>query len=92
MPVYRTSAVALKGDQVLIAGGTQGPPFGFAGGVTAAELYTPSTNSWTVGPPLPVPVAPWSSGVTLLKSGNVLIACGDNNGPLSAAEVYLPTF
>lgn len=92
VPVYRASAVVLKGGQVLVAGGTQGPPFGFAGGVTAAELYTPSTNSWTLGPPLPLPVAPWSSGATLLKSGNVLIAGGDNDGPLSASEVYLPTF
>jgi N-acetylneuraminic acid mutarotase len=91
VPVYRTSAVALKDGRVVFAGCTQGPAFGPAGGVSASELYNPSTNSWTVGPTMPLAVVPWHSA-TLLHSGNVLIAGGDNYGGLASCEVYLPTF
>jgi N-acetylneuraminic acid mutarotase len=89
LAVYGSSAITLKDGRVLVAGGTQGAPIGFGSGVSASELYTPSTNSWKVGPTLPAPVI---ATATLLKSGNVLLAGGDNNGPQAASEVYLPTF
>jgi hypothetical protein len=78
------SVITLKDGRVLVAGGSQSPPFGYASGVNASELYSPQTNSWTAGPTMPAPVI---ASAALLNSGNVLLAGGDNNGPVTAAEV-----
>ena len=82
------SAVLLDNGLVLVAGGTNGPPFGFADGLSAVEIYNPTTNTWTTGPSLPV-ATNWPVVVTL-QCGYVLFAGGDDNGGLAATQLYVP--
>jgi hypothetical protein len=73
----------LHGGKVLIAGGSG--DFGFA----RAELYGPSSNTWSSAADLKMPRA--SHTATLLPSGTVLVAGGvGNTGELSSAELDDP--
>ncbi len=79
------NAVLLDNGLVLVAGGTDGPPFGFADGLNAVELYDASTNTWTVGPSLPA--AANRPVVVTLRCGYVLLAGGDNNGAIATTQL-----
>jgi hypothetical protein len=52
------------------------------------ELYNPSTNSWTIGPSMPV--ASNFFTVNVPRDGYVLLAGGDDNGALSPTQLYVP--
>ena len=87
-PRYRTTATLLRNGLVIVAGGTLGPPFGFASGLNTVELYDPRSNTWRAGPSMPVASNAFTA--TLLRNGNLLVAGGDNFGALASAEMYVP--
>ncbi len=94
---YRHTATLLPDGRVLVAGGTSG-----SGGVdlplvlASAELYDPSTGSWTAtggmmqshaGNTAQVPgAASFDEAATLLPNGRVLLA----GGGVASAELYDP--
>jgi hypothetical protein len=78
-------ATLLANGEVLVAGGyndggDNGTPFELSG----AELYNPSTGTWSLTAPMPGPR--YGGTATLLRSGWVLVAGG---GPVTA-EIYQP--
>ncbi len=75
----------LQNGQVLVAGGSDG-----AGNLLAsAELYTPSTGTWTLTGSLPHPLDGFTA--TLLTNGQVLAAAGNDGGYIASAELYDPS-
>ena len=80
-------SVLLPNGKVLVAGGS-GPSGNDAGWISSAELYDPTTQTWTNLPPMSTPRA-WATG-TLLPSGKVLVAGGYASGQLSSAELFDP--
>ena len=78
------SATLLPNGKVLVVGGTA------TGGayLTSAELYDPASGTWTLTGTLNV--SRYSSGMTFLTSGKVLIAGGYNGTYLSSSELYDP--
>lgn len=85
------TATLLANGQVLVAGGyddntTYGSIY-----LSGAELYDPSTGTWTDTGPLNV--ERHSHTATLLSNGQVLVAGGSNSegdGHVSSVEVYNP--
>ena len=70
---------------MLVAGGE-----GYGGHLASAELYDPSTGTWTVTGSLNSTRS--FDTATLLPSGKVLIAGGEgNSGPLASTELYDPS-
>jgi hypothetical protein len=81
------TATLLPSGQVLIAGGDDFG--GGAGDTTAAELYNPRTNSFTFTGSLTY--ATEQATATLLKSGQVLVVGGANDGfGTGLADLYNP--
>src|SRR5712692_5013432 len=73
------TATRLKNGKVLVAGE--------AG--TSAELYNPTTGTWSLTGSLNV--ARGGFAATPLTNGKVLIEGGNNGGVLTSAELYDPT-
>ena len=88
------TATLLPNGQVLVAaGGTaSGGPVG-AGGISSfvtTELYNPATGKWTTTGDLATS-GRGSHTATLLNTGKVLVAAGNNGaGPTNSAEIYDP--
>lgn len=84
------SAVTLTDGRVLLIGGEVPPTVaGRVGvGVPSTEIYDPATGRWTAGPTLDP--AFYSSTVTMLSNGKVLIFGGEDTGgaPQSAAALF----
>jgi N-acetylneuraminic acid mutarotase len=82
-------AVLLQNGQVLVAGGLNASSSGCTT-LAAAELYNPSTGTWTETGSMSV--GRYSFTLTLLSNGEVLAAGGANcgNGGLLSAELYSP--
>jgi N-acetylneuraminic acid mutarotase len=86
------TATLLGSGEVLLAGGeslSAGAPI--TSGLTAAELYNPSTNSWSAAAAMPAGVERQTA--TLLGNGTVVIAGGDAggiSGSTGAAQLYTP--
>jgi hypothetical protein len=82
----RHFAVLLSDGRVLVGGGTT-----TGGGTTnSAEIYDPSTNSWTLVNPLTTARA--NASAALLQDGHVLVAGGDNDGvPSNTIEIFDPS-
>ena len=80
---YSDTATLLDNGQVLVAGGK-----GAGGTLSSAELYNPTTNTWSATGSLNT--ARYYDTATLLNNGQVLVAGGDNefSGTLSSAELY----
>jgi hypothetical protein len=78
------TATRLANGKVLIAGGSDS-----TGLVPAAELYDPSTGSFTVTGSLNTPR--FGHTATLLPTGEVLIAGGANGNYLASAELFNPS-
>jgi N-acetylneuraminic acid mutarotase len=87
------TATLLSSGEVLLAGGESlSGGAAIVSGLTATELYNPSTNSWSA-------TAAMASGVerhtaTLLNDGTVLVAGGDAGGiygSTGAAQLYTPS-
>jgi hypothetical protein len=81
----RHSATLLQDGRVLVAGGDTG-----AGVATnSAEIYDPSSDSWTSAGPLIT--ARLGHRAILLDDGTVAIVGGESNGsPVSTIEIYDP--
>jgi N-acetylneuraminic acid mutarotase len=77
------SATLLRDGRVLVAGGVD--TVVYAGAVASAELYDPSTGSWTTAGSMVTPRRGHSA--TLLPDGSVLVAGGTDG---TSAELYDP--
>jgi len=76
------TATLLPNGQVLVTGG-----YTTSGFTSSAELYNPSTGTWTTARSMSTPRA--LHAATLLQNGKVLVAGGRNpNAILSSAELY----
>lgn len=92
-PVVDATETVLANGLILVAGGenfTNGVP----NALTTAELYNPSTGTWTSTGSLNTPRI--NAASVLLNNGYVLVAGGENivSGvptPLATAELYNPT-
>jgi len=82
-------AVLLQNGEVLVAGGIDASTNGCTT-LATAELYNPSTGTWTGTGSMSV--GRYSFTLTLLPNGEVLAAGGTNcgNGGLLSAELYNP--
>ena len=76
------AAVLLQNGKVLVVGGLN--PGGYAGLLSAAELYDPSTGRWTATGPMSIGRSDFTA--TLLADGRVLVAGGGDN----STEIYDP--
>ena len=87
-----STATLLNNGKVLIAGGFQRDP-GVSNfrALAGAELYDPSTGTFTATGDM---TAEWADTATLLPNGRVLITRGNPDGPppfLSSADLYDPS-
>ncbi len=84
------TATLLPNGEVLIAGGTNGSLPGAAGALAKAELYNPTTATFSYTGSLNT--ARYQNTATLVSGGQVLIAGGVSNPTtiLSSAELYNP--
>jgi hypothetical protein len=82
------TATLLPNGEVLVAGGIHWINFTPIRTATA-ELYDPSTGQWTTTGSMTT--ARSLHGATLLPSGLVLVAGGQNSGDLASAELYDPS-
>ncbi|MBJ6760462.1 hypothetical protein JGU66_06780 [Myxococcaceae bacterium JPH2] len=81
------SATALPSGKLLVAGGLMG--FQPTPAVAAAELYDPSSGTWSAAPSLSA--GRYFHTATLLSSGRVLVVGGfDANSALATNELYDP--
>ncbi len=83
---HHTASVLADG-RVLVAGGYNSsliPRY-----LSSAELYDPSSGTWSVTGGLTT--ARYVHSASVLADGRVLVAGGYNGGPLSSAELYDPT-
>src|SRR5215469_8620182 len=83
-------AVLLHNGQVLVAGGINAS-LSQCGTLASAELFNPSTDTWTATGSMTT--GRYSFTLTVLPNGEVLAAGGTNcgNGGLTSAEVYNPS-
>jgi len=83
------TATLLPSGQVLVVGGTNDAP------LATAELYDVTSDTWSAAGamqwPDGTPRGRSRSTATLLSSGQVLIAGGENNGAQSYVDVYNPS-
>jgi hypothetical protein len=87
-----STAMLLNNGKVLIAGGFQRDP-GVSNfrALARAELYDPSTGTFTATGDM---TAEWADTATLLANGSVLVTRGNPDGPppfLSSADLYDPS-
>ena len=91
-PRFDATATLLADGRVLLAGGSDGAaatPSSPTHSVSSAELYDPSTGTFT--PTAPMATARDNAMAVLLSDGRVLVAGGVNeNGYLRSAELYRP--
>jgi hypothetical protein len=88
---YGHAATLLRDGRVLVAGGFNSDLSGFNAPLASAELYDPSSGSWS--PTANLVEAQSGSTATLLLDGRVLLLSGGvgvNDEPLSTAELYDP--
>jgi hypothetical protein len=85
---YSHTATLLNDGRILIAGGNYIIP-NFGGGPSPAELYDPSTGTFTLTAG-DLTTARSSHTATLLNDGTVLIAGGSNSYSLAGSEIYDP--
>lgn len=91
-PRAEHTATLLPNGKVLIAGGVNDDPSLPQEVFASAELYDPTTGTFTTSAQTAAMSVPrLGHAATLLSSGKVLIAGGDNsNGVLSSAELFDP--
>jgi len=82
--------VALTDGRVLVIGGEVPPELAgrVGAGVSATEIFDPSTGRWSAGPALDR--AFYAATVTMLSNGKVLVFGGEEGGgsPQSAAALF----
>ena len=79
------TATLLPNGKVLVAGGLNGT---YSSGLASAEIYDPTTGTWT--PTGSLTAARSAHSAALLPNGKVLVAGGGNTISLSSAELYNP--
>ena len=80
------TATLLRNGEVLVAGGFNNCDDDFCSDLAESELYNPVTGKWqTTGK---MHVAREQQSATLLKSGQVLVAAGLNEGGFGRGQVY----
>lgn len=87
----RFTATLLKSGKVLVAGGLPGSRAGSGDSLASAELYDPSTGTWSSTGSMTVPRAGHTA--TLLDNAKVLVVGGRSRGDqelLASAELYDP--
>jgi N-acetylneuraminic acid mutarotase len=102
MPIWTTTgnmntaralqtATLLPNGTVLVAGGDGSNGFPMAAvGLTSAEIYDPSTSTWTATGSMTT--GRYSHTATLLPNGTVLVAGGyASSGYVASAEIYDPS-
>ncbi len=77
------TATLLQNGQVLVVGG-QGMPGVYTSAIGAAEIYNPSTNTWSSAGNLAT--ARFNHTATLLSNGKVLVVGGINNSNIEVAN------
>jgi hypothetical protein len=83
------TATLLNNGKILVVGGCSDLASFCHDGIASAELYDPSTGIWTSTGSMMIPRV--SHTATLLPSGQVLVAGGENTtGATSSAELYDP--
>lgn len=88
---YGHQATLLRNGRVLVAGGFNTDLSGLNAPLASAELYDPTSGSWS--PTANLVEAHSGSTATLLLDGRVLLPSGGagfNDEPLAAAELYEP--
>jgi len=87
---YHTATLLPNGN-VLVAGGEYVSSTNAGTALTSAELYNPSTGSWTATGSLNT--ARWGHTATLLTNGKILVAGGvaQSGDYLTSAELYDPS-
>jgi WD40 repeat protein len=85
---YLHTATLLANGKVLVAGGTTNTSSTYSS-FASAELYDPSTGSWSATGPMST--GRYGHTATLLPSGKVLVTGGyGTNGSLATTELYDP--
>ena len=74
------TATLLADGRVLVLGGFNGSS------LSAAEIYDPASDTWTLGRPLATPRH--EHAAALLPDGAVLITGGYHHGPMAEPEIY----
>jgi hypothetical protein len=83
------NTVLLQNGEVLVAGGTNASiPSGSCASLASAELYNPSTGTWTATGSMTIGRTGFA--LTVLPNGEALAAGGSDCGVLSSAELYNP--
>jgi N-acetylneuraminic acid mutarotase len=86
---YGHTATLLRDGRVLAAGGVNTDLSGSNGPLATAQLYDPTSGSWSATANLVEARA--GATATILSDGRVLVTGGfDINGPLTTAELYDP--
>jgi N-acetylneuraminic acid mutarotase len=82
------TATLLTSGRVLAVGGWGNSGYGYS--QASADLYDPGSNSWSLAESMIAARARFTA--TLLPSGKVLVAGGDDSGdhPIASAELYDP--
>ena len=83
------TATLLQNGTVLVSGGSDGGG-GMENQLATAELYDPSTGTWTTTGDMPEGTGSGRHTATLLRNGQVLVV-GSTYGNPSAAELYDPS-
>ena len=74
------TATLLRDGRVLVLGGSNGTT------LSAAEIYDPTTDTWTKARPLATPRR--EHAAALLPDGRVLVTGGTNHSPIDEPEIY----
>jgi N-acetylneuraminic acid mutarotase len=79
---YRHTATVLTNGKVLVTGGV----FNYTTCLKSAELYDPSTGTWTAMDNMNS--ARYEHAASVLNNGKVLVTSGVNNNVLNSTELY----
>ena len=78
---FNVPSTLLADGRILVLGGFNSGP------LAIAEIYDPSSDTWTLGRPLATPRH--EHAAALLPDGTVLVTGGYHHGPMAEPEIYL---
>jgi len=83
---WSPTAITLTDRRVLVTGGYLWS--GVQAAMSTAEIYDPTTNTWTAAAPMSMPR--FNHSATRLPGGRIFVAGGERGFYLNAAEIYDP--